>query len=235
MQRIGDDFILIFTICVSVFGLFTVLVFALKPPLGNENFLWQKPLVGIVFSLICVCGIVAAFLPKQCSAQFHFRRGKNNLEPLAGPIFLKAHHPSCEKFAAHVIHIGNYILCAACTGLLIGAVIALIGTTLYLFGGWIFEIPSSSVVLIGVSGVVLGFLQLGFKGFVRLVLNAFFVIGAFLVLAGIDELAQNPYVDLFLIVLIVFWLSTRILLSQWDHLRICSGCNTICDSEINKK
>jgi len=236
MLRIGDNSILMFAICVSIFGLFIVLGFALKPPVVNENFFWRKPLVGVVFSIICVFGIVAAFLPKQCSESFHFQKAEKNFELPAVSALLKAHHPNCEKFSAHVIYTGNYTFCAACTGLLIGALVALIGTAFYFFGGWSGEKTNFSAILIGVVGVVLGFSQLKFRSFVRLMLNAFFVLGAFLILAGIDGLTQSLYIDLFLMVLIVFWLSTRISLSQWDHWRICSGCKTLCEvRELKKK
>jgi len=55
-----------------------------------------------------------------------------------------------------------------------------------------------------------------------------FVFGAFLVLVGIDALAENLFVDLFLTVLISFWILTRIQLSQWDHSRICRDCKSPC-------
>jgi len=234
-QSINPNSVLIFILTISLFGLFTSLMIALNPPTFKENFLWRKPLIGLVFSLICVSGIFAVFFPKQCSEAFHFLSSEKNFAPHTVSATLKGHHPDCEKFSAHVIHIGSHTLCAACTGLLIGAFIALTGTVFYFCGGWHIEGMSFSAVLIGIVGIIFGFFQLKFRGFVRLMLNAFFVLGAFLILVGIDELTRSLFVDLFLVVLILFWLLTRILLSQWDHWRICHSCESRCEIRRLKK
>jgi len=84
-------------------------------------------------------------------------------------------------------------------------------------------------VVVGVVGVSLGLLQSSLptlqKGVVRLFTGAFFVVGTFLILLGIEELTHNVSLDLFIVALSVFWLVTRISLSQRDHERICSRCN----------
>jgi hypothetical protein len=231
MSNMRDYPFPIFAISISIFGLFIVLVIAINPPTIYESFLWHKPLIGSVFSLICILGTIAALFPTQCSKTFHFR--KENMS-LTSQIHRSSHHPDCGKFSAHVIRIGNYTLCAACTGLLLGAIIALVGTAFYFFNGWNLEV-SFPVVLIGTVGIILGFLQLKFRGFFRLILNTFFVLGAFLILIGIDELVESLFADLFLIALIVFWILTRIQLSQWDHWRICSNCESQCEVWEAKK
>jgi hypothetical protein len=217
---------LIFAISVSIFGLFTMLMIGINPPTIYESFSWRKPLIGSIFSLICMFGIFAALLPTQCSQAFHFR--KENMNLTSHRIRATSHHPDCGKFSAHVIHIGSHMLCAACTGLLLGAFIALVGVTFYFFDGWNIEEASFPAVLIGAVGIVLGFLQLKFRGFIRLILNMFFVLGAFLILIGIDELTKSLFIDFFLAAMIVFWILTRIQLSQWDHWRICSNCKSQC-------
>ncbi len=227
--------ILLFTIGVSAFGLFTVLTLATNPPITNENFFWRKPLIGLVFSIICILGIFAAFFPNQCSKASYSQKKQKNFAHHTVSVTLRGHHVDCEKFFTHVIHISGHIHCAACTGLLLGAVISLTVTSLYFFGGWHIEEMSFPSAFIGVVGVALGFFQLKFKGFIRLMLNAFFVLGTFLILVGIDELARSLFVDLFLIVLILFWLLTRILLSQWDHWRICYSCKSPCEVRELKK
>jgi hypothetical protein len=113
--------------------------------------------------------------------------------------------------------------------LLLGAVIALVGAALYFFGGVSVEEVSFPVVLIGAIGVALGFLQLKVRGFIRLLLNTFFVLGAFLILIGIDELAESIFADFFSTALISFWILTRIQLSLWDHWRICRNCESQCE------
>jgi len=235
-KRIQSDFILIFTISVSLFGSFTTLMLALNPPLAQENLLWRKPLIGSLFTLICILGIIAAFFPKKCSGAFHLPKTEKPTISEAGTpksnkcsIPLKGHHPNCTRFSAHVIQVGKRVFCTACTGLLLGALIVLVGTVLYFFGGWDIGQFGFSAVLIGQVGIVLGFIQFKFEGYARLILNAFFVFAAFLTLVGVDRLAENVFIDLYLVVLIVFWLFTRILISQWDHWRICHTCKLTCE------
>jgi len=224
---------LLFAISVSIFGLFIVLMIGIKTPMNYESFFWRKPLIGSIFSLICILGIFAALFPKQCSQTVHFEKKDTHLT--SHKIRETSHHPDCGKFSAHVIHVGGYTLCAACTGLLLGAIIALVGTAFYFFNGWNIEEVSFPAVLIGTVGIILGFLQLKFKGLVRLILNMFFVLGAFLILIGIDELTESLFVDFFLVALVIFWILTRIQLSQWDHCRICSNCESQCEVWEAKK
>jgi hypothetical protein len=219
-------FPLIFAVSVSIFGLFTTVIIAINPPMIHEDFPFRKPLIGSLFSLICSLGIFAALFPTQCSQAFHFKES-TNLDPHQA--HSSSHHPDCGKFSAHTIRLGNYTLCAACTGLLLGAVIALVGAALYFFGGVSIEEVSFPVVLIGAIGVALGFLQLKVRGFIRLLLNTFFVLGAFLILIGIDELAESIFADFFSTALISFWILTRIQLSLWDHWRICRNCESQCE------
>lgn len=234
-RSVKPNFILIFTVSVSLFGLFTSLILALYPPSIQENFLWRKPLIGLVFSLVCVLGIFAAFFPRCCSQAFHFRTAEKSLSADVVSVALKGHHPDCGKFSAHVINLSEHSLCAACTGLSLGAFVALIGSAFFFFGAWQINEMSFPVVVTGVAGMLLGFLQLKFRGFVRLSLNTLFVLGAFLILIGIDELVHSLFVDLFLIVLIVFWLLTRIMLSQWDHSRTCQNCESPCEIRTSRK
>lgn len=227
------DPFLAFSIGVSVFGILIMLFFALNPPVTHEAFFWRKPLVGAAFSLICVLGIFAAFFPKHCSQEFNFRRETMSLP--SHQTNDASHHPSCERFSAHVIHVGARTLCAACTGLILGSFIALAGTASYFFGEWHIEEVSFLTTLIGLTCVTLGFLQLEFRGFVRSMLNSLFVVGAFLALIGIDALAESLIIDLFLLALIAFWVLARIETSQWDHWRICSSCESQCEVAEKKR
>jgi len=227
--------ILIFMIAVSFFGLFLVATLAINPPMAPESFPWRRPVIGSIFGSICVLGIIAVFFPKQCSAIFHLAKGDrdtssstNDFAPHRSSPNLRGHHPDCEGFSAHVIRMNSKTFCAACTGLLLGGLIALIGTVLYFFGDWHIGQNNFLAVFVGILGVSLGLFQFRFRSFVRLLLNAFFVFGAFSILVGVDELTQSLLVDLFLVVLTVFLLFARILLSQWDHWRICYTCGTPC-------
>jgi len=236
MSGIRSNLILMSATSISILGLFIVLTFTLNPPAIYENFVLRKPLIGSIFSLICISGAIAALFPKQCSRPLHFQKSGKKFSAQKVYAISEGHHPECREFSAHVIRVRDHTLCAACTGLLLGALLALIGTALCFFIGWNIERVSVSSVLIGVAAIALGFFQLKFKGFLRLTLNTLFVLGAFLILAGIDELFQSLVVDLFLVVFIILWLLTRILLSQWDHWRICNNCKSRCrNNEPEKK
>ena len=82
------------------------------------------------------------------------------------------------------------------------------------------------LVVLGVVGTVFGLFQFVFNSLVRLFANTVFVVSTLLILIGVDAAVQNLFFDLFVVCLIAFWLFTRILLSQWDHERICFDCET---------
>jgi len=222
-----------FYLSVSLFGVFLVFVLALNPPMVYESFPWRKPVVGLSFSMICVLGIFAALFPQQCATSIHFGSSEKNFKSRWIPATSKGHHPYCKKFYSHVIKIRDRILCASCTGLLVGALLALTGTILYFFLG-LSTNESLLSMSMGTVGIIMGFFQLKFGGFVRSILNVCFVVGSFLILAGIDRLVQSIIIDLFVTLLIIFWLFTRIQLSHWDHERTCNRCeslNKICELE----
>jgi hypothetical protein len=222
---------LLFFITVSVFGLSTTLVLALRSPTVLEGFALRRYIVGSLFALTCVSGMAAAIMPRRCSTSLHFE-GKTKTPAIQSEngqkqTETKGHHPDCEAFAAHVTGLNTHVLCAACSGLFLGAVLALFGTVLYFFAGLGTGLAGFYLVLIGATSLVLGFFELKFKGVARLFLNTLFVLGAFSILAGIDHLASFS-IDLFVLMLILFWLLTRVQLSQWDHSRICHECRFSC-------
>jgi hypothetical protein len=126
-----------------------------------------------------------------------------------------------------VFRIGSKTFCAACTGLFLGGLFALSGSFLYFFCHYNVEQSSYLLVWIGILGVGFGLFQFKFRSFIRLFLNIFFVLGTLLILVGIDKLVHSVTIDLFLVALILFWLFTRISLSQWDHKRICFACGIV--------
>ncbi|MEM3442623.1 MAG: hypothetical protein QXM86_02005 [Candidatus Bathyarchaeia archaeon] len=224
-----DNHLLLFNLAVSIFGIILTIALTFNPPfaLEPERIPWRKTLICSIFSLICFFGIIAAIFPKQCSKKFHFKE-KTSVSQKFYDNF-KGHHPACKEFSAHVIKLNNHVLCAACIGMILGASMALSGMAFYLFGLWQIENISKPLILVGVAGVTLGFFQLKFRGIARSILNAAFVFGAFLILIGFDVLTQNLFFDLFLILLIILWLFTRIELSRWDHLKICRRCKLPCE------
>ena len=241
-QNLSRSFNVTYLVLVSFLGLFLVGMLTIYPPNVDESLPWRKPLIGSIFGLICIFGILAVFYPKRCSRVLDF--GKKKLSrPHLGEFAshgtfstLQGHHPDCGNFAAHVFQIGEKTFCAACTGLLLGGLSVFVGTFLYFFSNWSGELNSLLMVWVGVLGVGFGLFQFKFRSFVRLFLNVFFVLGAFLILIGVDKVVHSVAVDLFLVALILFWLFARILLSQWDHERICCSCRVAtCEFDNRKK
>jgi hypothetical protein len=235
-QQRGFD--IIFLSFLSFFGLLLIAILTGSPPNVSGNVPWRKPLIGSIFSLICILGVLAVFSPSRCCTILKLKK-RESLNSNSGKFAshtssssLQGHHPSCGKFSAHIFRIRNKTFCAACTGLLFGGLFALAGAVLYFFGIWHVAGQNSSViVLLGILGVGLGLFQFKFSSLIRLLLNTFFVLGTLLILIGIDVLVQSLIFDLFVVSLILFWLFNRISLSQWDHKRICAECD-VTDCEL---
>lgn len=196
---------------------------------------WRKPLVGAAFGIVCVLGISAGIFPSKCSSTFHFRRGERNNDRKSIPqpensqtLLFQGHHPNCGNFGPHIFRVGNSILCAGCVGLVSGAAVSTVGAALYFLGGVSCSPGCSLVFWIGFVGAFCGLLQYQLfswgRSSVHLFINAFFVFGVFLLLVGVDAIAESLLFDLYLVALSLFWVYTRIILSQFDHRRICAAC-----------
>jgi hypothetical protein len=133
------------------------------------------------------------------------------------------HHPNCEKFSNNLITIRGSILCAACTGLLAGAVTAIVGVCLFSFG-FFREIGTVWFLSVGEAFMLLGLAQIKMAGYVKVAVNALFVIGSFISLAAVELIGKSWLVDAYFLGLIVFMLWFRILLSEWNNERICREC-----------
>jgi len=220
-----------YQLLVSFLGLFLLTVLTAFPPTVTGDLSWRKPVIGSIFSSICVLGILAVFSPNKCLRIFNIGKKSKTVGSDSAKLAshgksnaLQGHHPTCGNYDAHIFRIKDKTLCAACTGLLLGGLLALAGAAVYFFGDWRVAEHSSLMVLLGIVGVSFGLFQFKFKNLVRLSVNTIFVLGTLLILIGIDELVHSLFFDLFVVSLIVFWLFTRISLSQWDHERICSEC-----------
>ena len=220
-----------YQLLVSFLGLLLIAVLTGFPPTVSGDLSWRKPVIGSIFSSICVLGILAVFSPNRCLRILDI--GKKNrtigsdsakLASHGTSYALQGHHPTCGKYDAHIFRINDKIFCAACAGLLLGGLLSLAGASVYFFGDWRVAQHSSLMVLLGIAGVSFGLFQFKFRNLVRLFVNTVFVFGALFILIGIDELVRSLFFDLFVVSLIVFWLFTRISLSQWDHEKICSDC-----------
>jgi hypothetical protein len=231
--------ILKYYVGLSFIAIFLVGILSIYPPLTVESCAWRKPLIGSIFGLICLLGVAAVFFPNQCSQALSLStRGTGKRSAVKGAGLhgtspnTKGHHPDCENFSPHVFELDSRTFCTACAGLLAGALASIVGTALYFFDGLNVESNAPLLVWLGLLGVGAGLFQYkARRAAIRFSLNMSFVLGTFLVLMGIDEGAQNVFADMFLVLLTLFWLYTRILISQWDHKRICSTCN-VGDCEL---
>ena len=209
-------------IAVAIFGLALLPTVVLSPQMPDTQVSGQQILVGGLFSAICLLGVLAAFYPAKCQGMF--QKPQNPL-PLANtrPLEIKGHHPDCQKYSPNRIKVGGRGVCAACSGLLIGAIASLIGAVLYFFVG--LEIVGSIWLLVlGEAFMFLGLAQIWFRSVAKVLMNLLFVVGSFVVLVEADLLGKSLVVDLYVLGLIVFVLWLRILLSQWHNRRTCQTC-----------
>jgi hypothetical protein len=186
---------------------------------------FRRPLVGAIYGVVCIGGIVAVFYPGKCRVMFQ----KPNTSPDSKKTFastaqFRGHHPDCEKFSANRITIRGSVLCAACSGLLIGAMAAMVGVVLFSLG--FFDLGTEGFVVLASGEVfmLVGLAQIKMRGYVKMAANALFVVGSCISLVAADLAGQSLLVDAYVLGLIVFALWFRIFLSEWNNRRICAAC-----------
>jgi hypothetical protein len=223
-------------LAVSLLSLGFIPAIVFSGSVGPAMTRWQSQIVWFAFIAVCISGTLAGVRPSGCSRRSADTRSREGLGESQqvnkedGAICRRGHHYSCSSYAGHIISFGDRVYCAGCTGLALGGTIAATGSAVYLISG---ATLGSSVLLfwLGFVGVAVGLLQhpiyRAFKvknGFVRIGVNVAFVNGAFLVLLAVTELAGNFGIDAYVLLVILFWISTRIAMSRGEHLRICAEC-----------
>jgi hypothetical protein len=232
MMTQPKSLLLLFSIAVSAFGFLSVLMLAGHASPTNLAFGLRKPVVGVMFVTICFLGMAGALFPRCIERSMREKDSStaaySNVN-LHHTVTLKGHHYDCGKFSKHTIKMKEHTLCAACTGMFLGGAFAAVVAFLYFFSDLLLINQGFVVVAFGVVAMVIGFFEAKFAGFARMTLNVLFVLGGFLILAGLDALRASLYIDLYCLVLTVFWVFTRIQLSQWDHKRECERCGVLCE------
>ncbi len=229
----------ILSICyvsVSLSGLFLLAMLTLNAPISTSNLAMQKQLTGSIFGGICILGALAGIGPSKCLHMLCFKRILDKSSDNTGQSEnkektpkLRGHHPACGKFSSHIIELGGRTYCAGCMGLVIGAMISLVGNLLYFFVGFHAGEAAVFVFWSGFFGITCGLLQyyLPFnKREIHSFLNVVFVFGSFLLLIGVDEMRSSLILNSYLLTLIVYWIFARIALSQIEHEKICSSCSS---------
>lgn len=220
-----SKFFLLFLVAVTIFGLALVPILLLQPNLQADQSSIRLPLIGAIYSAVCIAGIVAVFYPGKCRMMFQKPTSSPDSKKLSGSVLhFKGHHPDCEKFSNNRITINGSFFCAACSGLLIGAIASII--VIFLFSLGLFDLDTSNLWVLAIGEVLMfaGLAQIRMRGYLKMAVNALFVVGSCISLVAVDLAAQNFLVDAYVLGLIVFTLWFRIFLSEWHNDRICLAC-----------
>jgi len=217
----------LFFFVITIVGFVLVPLVVVQPNLDRFQFAGQRWLVGVLFCAVCVSGVAAVFYPAKCRGVFqHTSSLSAKASTFSNRLRIEGHHPSCQSFSANRITVWGRVFCAACSGLLVGAAFALVGAIIYFFGGLDLAWGGIWLVVLGEIGMVLGLAQISAGGFVKVILNAVFVVGSFVTLAAVDAVGKSLFVDLYVVGLILFLLWFRISLSEWNNRRTCRKCQS---------
>ena len=232
----------------SILSSFLIGVMIISQPISFESPTIRTSIVGVIFCIICIFGILAALFPKQCSSTFH---GKNDINVKQGPLIksrknqfkksstifnmkiVHGHHTTCEEFSHHELQILDKTFCIGCYGLLSGAILSLSGMISYIFGLWfINEYTFNFFLWLGILGVNLGLIKPLLtklkQRMIRYLLEVLFVLGVFVLLVTVDLVLKNLMIDLYLVLLSLYWLWTKITVTRWDHDKTCKVCGYKC-------
>lgn len=208
-----------------MFGLALLPLLLLQPTLQADQLSFRRPLIGAIYSVVCIVGIAAVFYPSKCSMALEKPNVSSPSKSLSAPsVQMKGHHPDCEDFMANRITIKGKAFCASCSGLLIGAIVAMAATILFSLGFIDLGAGGFWVLLVGEVLMLMGLAQIKAAGCIKMAVNALFVVGSCLILVVADSAGQNLLIDGYVLGLIVFMLWFRILLSEWNNKRTCMRC-----------
>lgn len=227
MERTGR--ILAALQAVSLAGVVLAAWFMTKTPAGTPAM--RNLVVYSLFSILNVLGAVATMFPHRCGTDIGISMDmdESRYTNVLGVRIVHGHHHGCQGFRAHEFADGGKTYCAACTGLLIGAVSSLALSTSYFFSSTVYPAYTG---YFGLAFVVLGLIYIPLLGNLwtgfRMIINTMFVLGFSLVLISVDRLG-DPTTDLIVICLCVYWMYTRIQSSRWGHDKICAECEEPCD------
>jgi hypothetical protein len=216
---------IVFLILVSSFGLIISTSMLEQPMQPAIEFGGRKIIVGLIYGLVCLGGMLAVFFPGPCSRPLEVRRsGEQYLKGLDvratrifGILLLHGHHPlGDERSATHEMCFRGKSFCASCFGLLTGAIISLMALAVFLFSNWADGYLAHFLYFSGLGGILSGLVPaiLGVGARTRFVLGTVFVTGTYLMLIAMDVATANLTADLLVVLLVLFWLISRISLSH---------------------
>ncbi len=186
----------------------------------------QPQLTGGIFILICSIGAIMGIYPSKVLALLGRGRVKAGGIGDHASAGNRGHHPPCGRFSAHTLSVAGRTFCAGCTGLVLGAVVSIVGSIAYFFLGMSPGDPHTAFWL-GFTLVLLGLIQHRIDlddPVIHASLNVVFVFGAFLLVVGVDRINGGLLAQSYLLAITVYWIIARIVLSEADHVSICGRC-----------
>ncbi len=218
----SQSFFLIFVTFFGLLLLVAMYLWSLKP---ETSYYSQNPMILSIFIMICIMGILAAIYPSKCAGFFKFRNEINVTSSNGNSIRFSGHHPDCGKFKHHTIIIYGKRYCPGCLGLSIGAFLAIVGILFYYFSGLTGEHGQIyfyiGIIIVLFTMILIIFFNMGKR--IKFILNLALVLGSFLILLGVS-LKGNILVEIYFLILISFWIFTRIRVSQTHHEKVCHDC-----------
>ncbi len=217
---------------ISITGLIFLTALAFNNPGSFVELTFRKQLTFSILTIICIVGAVAGTRPLKFFQMRPFNTLKrfsevNSRKPQEPAKTFLGHHPVCGQFYSHTLQFRGKTYCAACTGLVTGAVIVILGILLYLLTGLPTENTIWLIFWLGFLGVTCGLLQFHLhmnRGVHHFLLNLIFVLGVFLLFIGISEANSSLFMDFYLLALTIYWINTLINLSELEHKKTCSAC-----------
>jgi hypothetical protein len=237
---------LLFLVFVSFSTLCLIAMIAFLSPHVSDGFAIRRQLTGLIFSVLCILGIIAVFFPQHCSRSPHkersiSERSDSSLQRegalqksswIGGISVTHGHHPLCHPYRQHELVFGKKTLCSACMGLFCGALISLAGAWYVFLQQFPYNLPDGIVFTLGAVWIVFGLAPYVIANPLgpvrRFSFNALMIVGMLLALVGVDGRAQSFALNAFLIGFFVFVLFIRISLSQDKHEQICATCGQMC-------
>jgi len=216
----------------SIAAVFFILIITLFEPSDNNLFgSYDKHFVAFLFIVICLFGISLAFYPRWYKrSKTDKKTGNSDKQGNKAIRQRRGHHPDCDQFKKHILKIKNKTICAGCTGLALGSVIAIILMCICLF----FKIsyPVFFLLVLGLIFVFQIYLEIILSkrnAIIHTLSNVLHVLGFLLIIISIFEITGSVIYASIAILFSLLFFVTRVQLSSYRHNLICSNCKEKCE------
>lgn len=223
-------------VILSVIGMIFVIAMALLGSASPSTIEpWEVYIVGAVFIGACAFGVSFAVRPNWTSGLFPGSRDEREDRdegPRARSVPRRGHHPACEPFAGHTLTVGSKFVCAGCMGILVGCIvsISLMAFVMLKATDWVSSRHTDLIaggVLMVLAGLVEAWVPSD-RPWRHLLANVVFMMGCFIVTAGVLLSTGGWSYAVLGIVICFLWLETRVSISQYHHSEACRSCPNEC-------